>query len=437
MKVESRKAGPCRVKLIVNADADETRPEYEKLIGQYVAHGRVPGFRPGHVPRPVIERRYQREIAEDVRGVLVSRFHRLAIEQERLKVAEIVDVTDIIFSPETGVSFVLVVDTVPEFKLPKYRKLPLKQNDTAVSEEQVEKQLAQLRVSLANYEDTESAVAAGDLAQIDYSATCDGKPLAEVVADSGRLAAGADFWARAAEPEFVPGVALALVGLKAGDEKEIKVKFEKDFHLESLRGRKATYQVRVKRVRRAVPPADADLAKRMGFDDLAALRARLRENMEGEAQRNEEARQRQELCEQLLKKCEFDLPQALVAAETKRALRRMLGDLGQRGGTPEYVEQHRDEILGNATTSAQSHVRLAYILGAIADEQQIEVKPEEVNAQIDLLANSMRVRGDKDMTPQKLREKLEENGGLDQMRQEIRNSKTLDWLVADARGKGG
>lgn len=435
MKVESRKAGPCRVKLIVNADADETRPEYEKLIAQYVAHGRVPGFRPGHVPRPVIERRYQREIAEDVRGMLVSRFHRLAIDQERIKVAEIVDATDIIFSPETGVSFVLVVDTVPEFKLPKYRKLPLKQNDTAVSEEQVEKQLAQLRDSLSNYTDTEDAVAAGDLAQIDYSATCDGKPLAEAVADSGRLAAGTDFWARAAEPEFIPGVALALVGLKAGDEKEIKVRFDKDFQLESLRGRKALYQVRVKRVRRAVPPDDADLVKRMGFDDLAALRARLRETLESEAKRAEEARQRQEIGDQLLKKCDFDLPQSVVAAETQRTLRRVLGDLGQRGGTAEYVEQHRDEILGSATNSAQNHVRLTYILSAIADEQQIEVKPEEVNAQIDALAYGLRMRGDKEMTPQKLRAKLEETRGLEQLRQEIRNSKTIDWLIDDARGK--
>lgn len=435
MKVERQKAGPCRVKLFVKADAEETRPDHERIIGRYVSHGRVPGFRPGKAPRPIIERQYQREIAEDVRGALVARFHRQAIEQEQLRVAAVVDVADILFTPETGISFVLVVDTAPEFKLPKYERIPIKVNEIAVAEEQVESQLGQLRLSLTSYEETDGAVAAGDMALIDYAAVCDGRPMAETVADSGRLAAGTDFWARAAAPEFIPGLALALVGLKAGDNREIPVAFPADFPLEGLRGIKATYQVTVKSVRRAVPPADDAIAGRLGFENIAALRARLRENLELDAKREEESRQRREIQDYLLKRCDFDLPQSLVAEETRRVLRRILGELDQSGRSREYVEQNREHILGAAAATARDQLRLGFILAAIADERKIEAPPEELDRLLDGILRERRRRGEKNLSPRQLREQMEAGGHLDRLRRDIRNARTLDWLLAEARRK--
>ncbi|MDD5705539.1 MAG: trigger factor [Kiritimatiellae bacterium] len=435
MKVESHKAGPCRVKLIVNAGADETRPEQEKVLREYLTHGRVPGFRPGKAPREVIERHYQRGLTDDIRSALISKLHRQAIESERLKVANIVDVTDVIFSPDTGISFVLVVDVVPEFKLPKYQKITLKVNEVNVTDEQVEAQMGMLRRSVTRYEDTDGAVAAGDIAQIDYSATCDGKPMAEAVADSGRYAADTDFWAQASEPEFIPGMSKALIGLKAGDTRDVPVAFDKEFRLEALRGRKAVYRVNVKHVRRALPPEDTELAKHMGFDEIGKLRERLRETLMRGAQQKEDARQRQEVSEYLLKKCEFELPQSVVAEETQRALRMLLGDITQRGGTREFVEKNREEIIGTATTTAQQRTRLNYILAAIAAEQKIEISEADLEKEIDELAMGMRTRGEHDMTAKKLREQMVENRGIEHLRHDMLGAKTLDWLVADAKTK--
>ena len=431
MKVEIQKAGDCRVKLIVNAGAEETRPDYEKTTGEYVKYGRIPGFRPGKAPLEVIARRYQREIDEDIRQRLIGRFYRQAVEGEKLNVAGVVDVTDVLFSPGTGISFVMTVDLVPEFKLPKYRKLPVKINPVAVDDAKVDGQLASLRASMTRYEPTDTPVAAGDMVQIDYAATSGGQPLAEAVPGSGRLAAGTGFWTRAAQPEFIPGLAEALVGLAANGTRELAVKFPKDFPGEALRGVKALYTF--KAVRRGVPPTDEVLLMQIGFESLDALRARIRENLQRDAEREEEQRQQQEVADCLLKKCDFPLPQSVVAAETQRTLRHMLGELGQHEGVNEYVEKNRETILNNASASAANRVRLNYILSAIAAAEKIEVSAGDLDGQIATVAAYYASRGQKELTPAKLRERLAEGEGLEMMRQDLLNDKVVQWLLADVR----
>ena len=277
MKVETQKAGDCRLKLIINAGPEETRPDYEKITREYVKHGRVPGFRPGKAPLDVITRRYQREMDEDVRQQLIARFYRQAVEEQKLDVANIVDVSDVLFSPGTGISFVLTVDVAPEFKLPKYQKLPLKINTVSVDEAGVDQSMATLRNSLTRYEATDTPVAEGDMVRIDYTATSGGKPLASRRRQR-RFAEGTDFWMQAAEPEFVPGINGVLVGLAVNDTRELDVKFPKDFANEALRGVKAQYTITVKAVSRGVPPTDEMLLQMTGFESLEALRERVREN---------------------------------------------------------------------------------------------------------------------------------------------------------------
>ena len=433
MKVETQKAGDCRLKLIINAGPEESRPDYEKITREYVKHGRVPGFRPGKAPLDVITRRYQREMDEDVRQQLIARFYRQAVEEQKLDVANIVDVSDVLFSPGTGISFVLTVDVAPEFKLPKYQKLPIKINTVSVDEAGVDQSMATLRNSLTRYEATDTPVAEGDMVRIDYTATSGGKPLAEAVPDCGRLANGTDFWTQAAPPEFIPGIAEALVGLAAGGSRELDVKFPKDFPGEALRGVKARYTIAVKAVRRGAPPDDADLVKQIGFDSLDALQARIRENLQREAEREEQHRRQQEVAELLLKKCDFPLPQSVVAAETRRVLRHMLNEMGQSAEDSEFIEKNREAILSNSASAAKSQVQLNYILKAIADAEKIEVSEEEVSSHIAMMAEYLSTRGPEKITPKQMRERLEGGDGMVLVRRDLLNDKVIEWLLADAK----
>ena len=139
------------------------------------------------------------------------------------------------------------------------------------------------------------------------------------------------------------------------------------------------------------------------------------------------------MAELLLKKCDFPLPQSVVAAETRRVLRRMLGELGQQEGVGEYVEKNREAIMNNASAGASNSVRLNYILSAIAAAEKIEVSEAEIDGQIAAAARYYPARGEKNLTPARMRERLAEGDGLDLMRQDLLNAKVIQWLLADAQ----
>ena len=431
MKVDTQASGACRVKLIVRAEAAETRADYEEIVGLYVQKGRLPGFRPGKAPRPVVERQYRREIDGDVRSRLIGKFYRQALAESKVATVAVVDVTDVMFSPETGISFVAIVDVAPDFKLPKYKKIPLKVETPSVADDQIDAQVDRLRNMLARFEDAaaDQPLARGDLARIDFTATCDDKPLKEVFPDAASLAEGTDFWAQVNEPEFIPGVALALEGARAGETREVKVRFEKDFHVEAVRGRKAVYRVAVKQARRRILPTDAELCARVGMDDLQTVRDRTRQDLLAAAETREKERQRNEVVEFLLKRTDFELPESVVAEETNLTVRSMLRDIVGRGATREDIEKNREAILGHATTASKDRVRLRYILSRIAEEEKVAVTDAEVEARLKVMADQNR------MPVEKLRETVEERHGFDAIRADLRAEKTLDQLVEEAKAR--
>ncbi len=428
MKAETKASGACRVKLSVRAEASETRPDYEKIVGEYIQHGRLSGFRPGKAPRAIVESRYRSEIAADVRSNLIRKFYHEAVKETSLVPVAVLDVTDVLFSPETGISFVALVDVAPEFKLPKYKKIPLQVVTPAVPEEQVNAQLERFRDMLAKMEDGHDQPAArNDFVQIDFTAACDGRPLQEVVPESAALATGTDFLLQVAEPERIPGLGVALEGAKKGDEKSVTVSFGTDFHVEPLRGKSAVYQVRVKAVRQRILPTDEVVCQRAGFASLDDMRAQIRKNMLASAEQQEVARQQKEVVEFLLKRTEFDLPESVVSEETNHTVRAMMRDVIERGGTREDLAKNRDSILETATTASKDRVRLRYILARIAEEEKITVSPAEVNQRLEDLAAQYR------MPVSKVRETMEARHGLDTLASDIRSEKALALLVEDAK----
>lgn len=431
MKVEMQNAGACRARVIVNAAVEESRPLYDDVVAAYRQAAKIPGFRPGHATLPVVLRAYRDAIDGDVRKRVIGTLYPKAIAEAKISPVALVDVTDFLFSPETGASFVLVVDVAPDFKLPKYQGIPLKGAEVAVGDEEVERQIAMLRENLSRFEEQAVPAGAGDRLCIDYTATCDGKPLAEAIGECGSMAAGQDAWVRAATPEFLPGVELDFVGLRAGDSRDVAVKFGKEHPVENTRGHKASYHVQVKRVHVAFPPTDEELLARLQVADMDALTLQLRKRLEASANQREQARLRHEVADFLVKRCDFELPQSQVAEEAQMTLQRMLAESGitQRENARELLEQHRDEILGAASATAQTQVRLRYILSRIADAETIEASDEEVDAQVTAIART------RNLSVQELRDKIEERNGLAALRTDIRCEKVLTYLIGVAKIK--
>ncbi len=428
MKVKVEKSGPCRKILQVDVPVETVAEEYKTAIAAFVKMARVPGFRPGRAPQALVERRYAKEIEEEVRDALVGRTYPEALKQAELDPLAVLNL-DVTLKRNEPMTYKVTLDVPPEFKLPKYKGINLKENPIDVSEDNVQKALEAWLDRLSQFEAVEGrAVRKGDLVQIDYEGLFDGKPLSALGKHVTGLGQGKDFWVMADENAFLPGFDTGLLDLTVGAHKEISVVFPADFKVKELIGKTVVYQVQVKAVREKRRPAlDAELLKKAGVESEADLRGKLKESLQEEAKNSEKMRLKEEIVRHLLAKTTLDLPETLVQEEARNLFASMVRQNLTRGVSREQVEEKKADLLTAATNTATEKVKIGYVLLRIAEEEKIAAEDAEVDRFIETMAERYRMPG------AALRKELEEKKELDSIRHQVRMDKTLDFLLANAK----
>lgn len=433
MNVSIEKSGGCRLLVDVSVPADKVRPEYERVIKLYSKNARIPGFRPGKVPVALVETRFRKDIIKQTQDHLLPETYQEMLKKEELTPVAVVDVNNVVLSPESGLSFRVVLDVAPEFKLPKYHKISVAAAKADVSDADVEEALAQVRRRFARYEDlTEGCVQDQDMAKVTYSGACDGQPLSEVVTSAGELAAGVDFWLPMVnESEFLPGLNAALTGVEIGKTVTVNVDFPEDYRVKDLAGRNVVYTVTVNSLRRqSEPEMNEAFLKDLNVASVDELRKQIREGLEAEKKASEESRQKQEISKFLIENTKIEVPESQVASETTALLRSLLNRMAQSGGTREMLEKHRDEIMGSVTQQASDRVKLGYIGKAIAAAENITLTDEDVERELTTMAQHYRMPADK------LRAEIEkQEDGMTQLRNDILHASVLNYLLGQAKIK--
>lgn len=435
MKFETKESSPCVMALSVKAEADETKAPYQKVLNVFMREASIPGFRKGKVPLNIIKQKFQQEIAHECQQACFSEFYLKALKESGLDAVNLQNVTDVLFTPETGFSCTALVEVKPTFDLPKYKKLAIKAGDATVTDEQVTERVESFRKAFAKFEDAKEgdAVAEGDFVQFDYAGALDDKaktPLAEVAPDQKAVCGATGFWTQLEEGRFLPEILDALKGMKAGETKDdVKVKFPKDNAPEALKGKKCVYTVTVKGFRRRTLPDDATFAADAKVESLDALRAQIREQMEKDAAAAELENRKGQAIELLLKKADFAVPPSLV----QRQIQSYLQDLAQRaqysGMSADYIEQNRDKILADAEANAVRQVRLSYILLGIAKAENIEATDADVNAGLEKMAAGSNGK----TTAADLLKQLQEHDQVDLYKEQLRAEKAIDLILSEAK----
>lgn len=435
MKFETKESSPCVMALSVKAEADETKAPYQKVLNVFMREASIPGFRKGKVPLNIIKQKFQKEIAQECQQACFSEFYPKALKESGLDAVNLQNVTDVLFTPETGFSCTALVEVKPTFDLPKYKKLAIKAGDTTVTDEQVTERLESFRKAFAKFEDAKEgdAIAEGDFVQFDYAGALDDKaktPLAEVAPDQKAVCGATGFWTQLEEGRFLPEILDALKGMKVGETKDdVKVKFPKDNAPEALKGKKCVYTVTVKGFRRRTLPDDATFAADAKVESLDALRAQIREQMEKDAVAAELENRKGQAIELLLKKADFAVPPSLV----QRQIQSYLQDLAQRaqysGMSADYIEQNRDKILADAEANAVRQVRLSYILLGIAKVENIEATDADVNAGLEKMAAGSNGK----TTAADLLKQLQEHDQVDLYKEQLRAEKAIDLILSEAK----
>ena len=404
----------------VEIPREEVSRETEVLIQKYQKLARIPGFRKGHVPASIIRQRFSQAIQNDVVDALVPKYFRK--EAERLKLIPISQprVTDLHAHEGEGMHFKASFEVMPEIKVEGYRELRADHPEITVTDEEVEESLKNLQEQKATFSPIEGrAIQDGDYAQV----SLDGTPKNQ---ESGTKPVHMDdvlveIGGKTTMPEFSEN----LRGASPGEERTFDVLYPEDFSDERLRGQTFTYKVKINAIKQKfLPELNDDFAKEVGeFATLDEVRKRIREGMEHERKQTAEREAKDKLLAELVRRNEFEVPEALVEHQVDLRLDRGLRALAAQGMSAEHMKKmDLGRLRAGQRDQAVQEVKAALLLEKIAEEEKIEVGDEEINNEIDALAKQT------NQVPDAIRARLTRDGALDRIRDRIRNEKALDFL---------
>lgn len=402
--------------------------KFDEITREFQRHAQLPGFRPGKVPRDMIARLFAKGIAEEVQRKLVDESVRQALQRENLRAVTQPDAETETLARGQPFKFVVTVETAPQFELPEYKGLPARRQIALVTEADVARALDVLREQRATFADVTRPAQEGDYVVVNYSATCDGKPLHEVAPAAQSLGARKNFWVHLGKDAFLPGFAEQLMGAQAGEQRAVEVTFPTPFVTPELSGKHARYGVEIVQVKeRRLPELNDAFAQSWKAKDLAALREGVRADLQRELEHKQQTSLRNQLMRQLLDRVQCDLPESFVQAETRHVVYDIVRENTQRGVSAEAIERSKDQIYNVAFNNARERVKAGFLLHRIAEKEGITVTEAEISRRVLFLAQQYQVE------PRKFLKQLQERGGLGEIADQILSGKVIDFLVQHAR----
>jgi len=412
----------------VEVEAPKVDETFEAVAKDFRREARLPGFRPGKAPREMVLRMYEKEIQEETKRKLITEAYRKAVDEQKLDVLGQPDIEEIQFSRGQPLQFTATIETAPDFELPEYKALPVRRELRTVSDADLERALNLLRDQRVSFKTVERPVQAGDIAVVNYTGTCEGKPMTEIAPTAKGLTEQKAFWVEAKPNSFIPGFADQLVGAKAGDKRTVVVDFPADFVTPQLAGKKGTYEVEVVEVKEKVlPPLDEELAKGYGAESLEKLQAGVRRDLENELKFKQEKTIRNDLVRALLGRVNFELPETAVAHETRNVVYDLVRENTQRGVPRDIIEKQKEQIYSAATQNAKERVKVQFLLQKIAEKEDIKVSQEEIAKRVHYLAGLYQI------APDKFLKDLQKRNGLIEVYDQIMNEKVIDFLEQNAK----
>jgi len=408
--------------LEIDVSASRVERAFERAYREVGRKARVRGFRPGKIPRSVLERLYGASIVEDVERGLVAETLPEAVGQAGLR--PVAEPTIDARPPTDGVAFRYSarIEVKPVLTLPPVRGLPAVKPAATVRFEEVEEQLEKLRQRQAPLveEPEGSAAARGNVLSIDFVGQVDGKPF-----EGGT---GQDVEVELGTGRFIPGFEEQLEGVRAGEDREIQVRFPEPYGSPELAGKSAVFQVHVAAVkRRVLPELDDEFAKDVGeFSTLTELRARLQSDLQAARDREADAAVKRSVLDALLTRAPFEVPPGMVERRLQRRVAAAHRQL-ENSIPHDQLHQQLDRWAVEWRPLADREVREALLLEAVAAQEGLTADESELEARLEAMAQEQGVE------PAKLRKAYQEADLLEAVRVQVLDEKALALLVREAR----
>ncbi len=413
MKFEVKEGEGLLRKIIIEIPAETVKAETEKQLTEFRKEASLKGFRKGKAPMNMIQSLYGEEVQALVADELVKESYPVAISDAKLRIASRPMVTEMNFTPEGGLLYTAEVEVFPEIGDIKYEGLKLTPKQVEVSDADVDEIAGFYRTRFSDLNEVDRAIQENDVAVVDLDKLDDPSGIMEddrfenVEIDLGKDMTVKEF------REILPGT-------KVGEEKEVEVKYDKDYQDKRFAGTSIKYKCKVKAVKeRVLPEFDDALAKRSGQAETALeLKIKIRKELTQEKEDVEKNNLRREVIEQLTKINEIPIPEAMIKDYLDEAVKEAAE---KQPDTPE------DEIRKNYREPGINSMRWNILFHRLSEQEKIEVLPSDTEERISRFAEGNNVSVDQ------AKEALAKSGRADNLRESILEEKVLDFLIEKAR----
>jgi trigger factor len=423
MKVRVEEVSPIERKLSIEVEQSRVANELDRAYSQLSRQVKIAGFRPGKVPRRIIEQRFREQVEDDVIRKMVDHAYKEAVREHHVEAVSNPQVTNDRLHPNEPFTFQARVQVKPKIEAKDYLELSLKKVDAAVTEAKVDEQLEKIQQSLSRLEPVEGreAAQAGDFALVDYEGTIDGKELPGSKSENVTV--------EVAPGELYESKVQALEGARIGSTVEVATAFPEDHAAQQLRGKRARFKVYLKALKaKVVPELNDDLAQEMqAGKSLADLRAKVRSDLEKIALAKAASEEREQIAKALIERNPFEVPAVMVERAAEMLLDGALRAMARGGVDLRRVNLDVGKLLEEMRPRGLGEVKAALLFEAIANQEKIEVPEEEVDRKIEEIAK------DSGQALPKVKRHFANPEERRNLSQKLREEKTVDFLKARAK----
>ncbi|MDD5452024.1 MAG: trigger factor [Desulfovibrionales bacterium] len=415
-----------RKKIYVEIPQEVVAEEIENAYRALNKKVRIKGFRPGKIPREILERYYRQNVEVDTLDKLLNDSYPRAVHETGLSPVARPVIDEEEFKPGEYLKYTATVEVKPLIEVKDYLELEIERKESPVTDQDVDKKLDELRQMNAHFKsiDEDRPIREGDVAVIDYKGFRDGNPVEGSNGQSYHLEVGSGL--------FNPDFERQLIGLSKNAETEIKVTFSEDFANKTMAGKTMDFQVGVNDIKeRVVPALDDAFAVDLGadFKNLEDLRNKVKETLVEAQKKQSEADMRRQVMDMLIAKCDFELPESLLEGEIDAIVDESRRKLARMGIPVESTGISDKELRNKFREEAGKRARGSLILEEIARRENLKVEEKDIDEEFAKVARTL------NMKPEEANHLRANPNLMQSLPDYILPQKTLDYLIEHAKIK--
>jgi trigger factor len=427
LNVSIDKAGPCRKHVRITVPREDIDRVWQQQVDHLMDSAEVPGFRVGHVPEPLIRKRFRTELGEQVKQKILFQSLEQISEDERLDPINEPNLDlDSIEVPEEGdFEYEFEVEVRPEFDLPRYKGLKIKRPVREITDADVEAYTQTFLGQYGQLEPIDEPASPGDFVTVKAVFTHDGKPLRTIDEISFRVRPILRF-----QDAELARFDKLMTGAASGDVREADLTVSLEAENVAMRGETVHAALEVLDVKRLrLPELNEEFFARINTDDAADLRRKVREMLERQVTYQQRQATRKQVMEKITESADWDLPEDLVRKQVENALRREVLEMQQAGFTTQEIRARENELRQQSITMARQNLKEHFVLDRIAKEEKIEVDASDIDREIMLMSLQA---GE---NPRRVHARLQKTGVIENLEAQIRERKAVDVLLDHAEFK--